>query len=1202
MARPERVLDPTAGPVQEFAAALRLLRRSAGNPGYRTLADRAGYSPSTLSDAAGGRRLPGLAVVRGFVAACGGDPAEWEERWRAASAALTAQANVRTGRDADAPPYLGLASFQLGDAGRYFGREALIADLAARAGATGLLAVVGASGSGKSSLLRAGLVPALTGEAGAAPLIVTPGERPMDEHRAALAGPLPGVIAVDQFEEVFTLCRDAAQRADFIDVLLDAAAEPGVVVLIALRPDFYGHCARYERLATALAGATAPLGPMTEEELSRAVTAPARTAGLSVERALVTKVLADAAGQTGALPLVSHALLETWRHRQGTQLTLAAYEATGGLTRAVAQTAEREYAALGAAAQAAARDLLTRLTALGEGTADTPRRVYTAELDRPATAEVVERFARARLLVVGEDTVEIAHEALITTWPRLRAWLTEDRESLRIHRRLTDAATVWDGLGREDGDLYRGPRLTIAREWADRPGRAAELNTVEREFLHAAVSAEDAERAAATRRARQIRRLTAGLAVLLTLALLGAGTALWQWREAVTQRQAALSRQLAAEATAVARTDVPRALALAAGAYRAADTVEARGALLSLAGHQVYAGRLVHSDAVKEVAFSPDDRELALAGQDGAIGVWDLARRRVRTRLLGHDGAVRTIAYQPGGSLLSSGGLDGTVRLWEPARPGEPRVIHRGAAPVNGVEFSPDGTLLAAVFTSGEVRVWRVSDGTVRHRFAMPRGDRSDLHFNPGGDRLAVTGGDGRVTVWALAPGGRGWTVPAGAEPAEEVRFAPGGRLVASAGDSGVVYLRDAANGALRRILRGHHAGVRAMAFAPDGHTLITGDTGGVVYRWDVERGRPRAELVGNTTVPYSIAVSADGETIASGGRDRTALIWRRGTLPLAGPPGEIGNLAQSPDGRTLAATNPPQIVGGVATQETVLWDADSRRVRADDHTDVTATPTGPPEPPRALPAQPLLTWYQREAHLWDAAAGRRVRALRGFDDRQLAGDLHPASETAAVAGTDDTIRLFDGRTGALRAALHQPGRIYAVRFSPDGRRLISVTAGGVISVWDVAARATTAVWASGVNVVDVAVRADLGEVALGGGDGAISFWDTAAGRLRYAGRPAHAGAVDALAYSPDGRTLASGGHDTTVVLWDIALGRSTATLRGHRAAVTTALWSPDGATLYTGGADSAVIPWPVDAGRAYPHVCARLAADFPDHPRTACP
>ncbi|GGK08868.1 hypothetical protein GCM10010123_43410 [Pilimelia anulata] len=1199
MARPERMLDPTAGPVQEFAAGLREVRRAAGNPGYRELAERTGYSPSTLSDAAGGRRLPGLAVVRAFVDACAGDTAEWERRWRAAVRQQPAGPSLPAGREE--PPYRGLTSFDVADAGRFFGREALVATLTERARAHGFLAIVGDSGSGKSSVLRAGLLPALRAPDGDM-LVITPGERPMDEHRARLVAP-PALLAVDQFEELFTLCRDEGQRADFIAALVDAAALPGRVLLIALRPDFYGHCARYPRLAAALAGATVPIGPMTDGELTRAITAPARLTGLTVERALVTKVLADAAGQAGALPLISHALLETWRLCRGGQLTLAAYGSTGGLTGAIARTAETEYAALEPARRDAARDLLIRLTALGEGTADTRRRVYTAELDRPGLAEVIDRFARARLLVVGGDTVEIAHEALIGTWPRLKEWLTGDRDALRLHRRLTDAATAWDAQGREDGDLYRGPRLALAREWADRPADTAALNAVERAFLAAADRAERAERAAAARRARQVRRLNTALAVLLVLVLAGAGVALRQWRGAVTERELARSRQLAAEALAASRSDLPRALRLAVRSYRAAPTTEARGALLSLAGHRPYSGRLPHRDAVKEVAFSPDGTRLATAGQDGAVTVWDVAARREVHRLTGHVGAARAVAFHPGGDLLATGGLDGTVRLWHAGAGTAGPLVHDDGGRLDSVAFSPDGRLLASLGADGRVRLRRVPDLTPAGEFRTARGPRSDLAFRPDGGLLAVADGAGAVRLWDVRRG-RLLRNPATAGPRYAVRFTADGTGLVTAGADGAIEVRDTRGDRSRLALRGHLTPVRALAVNPRDGTVLSGAQDGTLTVRDGRTGRRLADLTGNAADIYGIAVSPDGRTVASAGRGQSVLLWQRDDLPYVGPPTEVADLAVSGDDRTLAAVANARLEGGRTMQGAALLDVGSRDTRVfEDRAPGSPYRGGP----AAVPPTPLATYSRWAATVWDADRGVPVQRVRAASGDITGVDLDRASGllavgTRAVDRPGGEVELVDVRSGSPVGRIARPAALLAVRFADRGRTLVAVDAAGGIAVVDVARRALRGEARTDLPVLDAAIRPGGNEVALSLNDeaGGISVRRVADGR-ETARHAEHTARVEALAYSPDGRLLATGGHDHVVLLHDAATGELLAALRGHAASVTAIAFDRAGRTVYSGDTDGTIAAWVTDPAAALDRVCVLAARRFPDSARTGC-
>jgi len=361
-----------------------------------------------------------------------------------------------------------------------------------------MVAVVGTSGSGKSSLVRAGLLAALQqgslpGSADWSYLFMTPGADPLAELAAKLAAldqaasaavlhdleadsrtldlaarrasvgcadDFRLVLVEDEFEELFTTCPDRAQRSRFIDLLVHAATMPDgrVTLIMALRADFYGECAEFPRFAEILVSAHELLGPLSDDEVRAAIERPAEAAGLRLEPGLVERILGDLGNAPGALPLLSHGLRETWQRREGRMLTVAGYVAAGGIRGAIAQTAERTFAGLGPADQAACRHLFLRLTEPGDGVDDTRRRVAFAEIMAPgesgaAMRRLIRRLADARLVTTGADSVEVAHEALIREWPRLREWLDDDREGLRVIRHLSEAARAWERLGRDLGEL-----------------------------------------------------------------------------------------------------------------------------------------------------------------------------------------------------------------------------------------------------------------------------------------------------------------------------------------------------------------------------------------------------------------------------------------------------------------------------------------------------------------------------------------------------------------------------------------------------------------------------------------------------------------------------------------------------------------------------------------------------------------------------
>ncbi|MGW7694445.1 nSTAND1 domain-containing NTPase, partial [Streptomyces asiaticus] len=724
--RPESSLDPSAGPVQRLAFELRKLRTEAGSPTYRALAARTGHGASTLSQAAAGERLPSLPVVLAYVKACGGDPQEWEERWRQAAAEEAAEPRSD---DAAEPPYRGLARFEPDDAALFFGRDQLIDDLLHLTAHHRITVVVGASGSGKSSLLRAGLIPRLrtTDDPDLRPAavrVITPGAHPLPDHDRRLV-PKEGAegdawLVVDQMEELYTLCTDPEERAGFIDRLLTAATpDSRLRVLIAVRADFFGHLADHRPLADALRDATLLVPPMNRDELREAIVKPAQTAGLIVERTLTARIIDEVDGEPGALPLMSHALLETWHRRKSRVLTLTAYEAAGGVHGAIAQTAEDLYTHLTPAQAASARRILLRLITPGEGAQDTRRPTAREELETEAssaTAEVLERLVNARLVMLDGHTVHLAHEALIAAWPRLREWIDDAREHLRLHRQLTEAAYTWNDLDRDPGALYRGARLTAAEEAFLKPGLRSDLTTMEEGFLAVSMEGRDREEYAAVRTTRRLRQFTTALSMLLALAL-AAGVIAWreyqisehQRNEAIVKEQVALSRQLAAQSGTRLGSNPDLASLLAVQAYRIRPTKEATASLFAAAALPLQQRLTGHHSIVRSVAFSPDGKILASSSDDDSVRLRDTASGKTRIVLSAGISGVESLAFSPDGRVLASGGHDGTVQLRD-GETGKLRSALKGQpGGAMSVAFSPEGRTLATAGGDGTVRLWDVA-------------------------------------------------------------------------------------------------------------------------------------------------------------------------------------------------------------------------------------------------------------------------------------------------------------------------------------------------------------------------------------------------------------------------------------------------------------------------------------------------------------
>jgi WD40 repeat protein len=1112
-------------------------------------------------------------------------------------------------------PYPGLDAFGPSQARWFFGRELLTGDLLdlldafLRAGYGGPVVVVGPSGAGKSSLLGAGLMKALQdGRLAAAGsnawpiLTITPGKTPLAtltatirtcaaaltgagvgsppgpagspvawesafatlraalRSRSAYQAPLRVTVVVDQFEEFFTADRDDAGRQAFLEALA-ALAAPGLdgpvgLVVLGMRADFYGRAAEYPLLRRALQSGQLVLGAMTPAEVAQAITWPARAAGLRLEAGL----------------------------------TVAGYEATGGIGGAIAKAADDVYTGLDADGQRTAQQLFLALVQVGsrdpndEGIPDTRRRlgrerVCSLTSDSAMASEVLDRFITARLITSGGQTVEISHDALLSRWPRLRDWIGQDRSGHLIHQSLEAAAQAWDREGRDSAALYGGIRLAAAHQWADDPGHPRSLSSVARDFLAAS----------GRRRRRVIRRRNGIIAILAALSAgmaLLTGYAFNQRAAAVQQRNQAIDNQVVAEAVQFGDSNIPLAAQLTLAAYRIQPTQDLRSRLLNTENTPLPSILFAPSESsgsvqVYQVAFSRDGHTLASADSRGTIRLWDLAAGPAHPRQLGQlrseIGPLTSLAFSPSGHILAVSGAGTMIWLWDLADPAHPR--HLGTIgrftkrtdPVENVSslaFSPSGHMLAAGVGGGMVRLWDLADPAHPRQLGQPLTSNPDssavsVAFSPDRRTLASGGSVGPIRLWDLAdpahPRPVGQPLAAG-DDVTSVTFSPGRRILAAGTGGGIVRLWDLANPAHPRQLgqpqTSGNSAVDSVTFSPNGHTLASGDADGTIRFWDISNlmnPQPFGQLLtsGGSNAVDSIAFSPDGHTLASGSDDGTDRLWNLPMTVLADS-NIVDSLAYSPRGHTLASGDDDGTIR--------LWDL-------------------------ADPARPRL--------LSQPQAGGRISPVGSVA-------FSTDGSSLAAAESNHTIRLWDVTDPAHPRPLAQLGRpqtginaipMNSAVFSPDGHTLASDDALGTIQLWDVTDPAhPRPLGRPETNSGDTLAFGSHGHtLAIASSGSTLQLWDlTHLAHPRMLSEPklskAESGSsASSAAFSPDGRTLASGITDGTIQLWDVtdpAHPRSLPQLGhpeiGGTSYVGSAAFSPDGHTLASVYADGTVQLWDV--------------------------
>lgn len=1129
-------------------------------------------------------------------------------------------------------PYRGLFAFREEDAPFFFGREEFTDLLAASVSDQSILAVIGSSGSGKSSVVYAGLLARLKQTTDWVIASFRPGQRPLQALAASLVPFLDGslgetarleetnrlaaafkagsvtlydvverirqkreserlVLVADQFEELYTLVHDATSRHRFLDVLLELVfmqqyrPAPVFTLVLTLRADFLGQALSYRPTADAIQEVDVKLGPMTGAELKRAVAQPAQKLGVAFEAGLVPRILDDVGHEPGNLPLLEFALTNLWEKQSAGHLTHNAYEAIGRVEGALARYADNVFSALSASEQLQARRIFVQLVRPGEGTEDTRRLATRAELD--GAWSLVHRLADARLVITGRDpagndTVEIVHEALIQKWGRLRDWMAADRDFRVWQERLRAAVRDWQSHDQDESGLLRGVSLSTAENWlAERPD---DLSQVEKDFIIAGIELrrrremETARQQAERERLR--RRFTWALAAGMLLALILASAAFLQWRSASRDRDAArvaLARQLVAQSQALLDENLDLSLLLAVEAVSLGGEEELEQNLVEVLAYSPNLAQFLHlpeSDYSSYLRAGLREDGLLAMGDDASITFWDVhtGQRTDHPEIASRVNTQSRIVFSPDGSKLA------TISVPDDA------------------EDSRDTPLMGSLRST---EIYRIEDGQLLQTFPSDV-FASTVVFSPDGS-LLTTVGLSRTEIWDVESGQLVQTLEGG--ELAFISFSPDSQLVAGSGAGGRLFVWDLSSGEVITNLPAPQNEIYATAFSPDGRFLVTASAGGSIRFWETEDWSSISQAIPAHDGPFLLAFSPDGATVVSAGEDGVVRRWLVASGEELGQPmrghqaGTIVGVTYAPGGETLLTG----MTVGTANErkpQVIAWKFPYRSLFGHDD-QILGVALGPEES--------MITSVAMDGKALRWSGNGQFPYMVAAMDWSLDGNwwgaaLAPDGQRIARGSRQGPVVMYDGNTGEKILTLDEPPLpIAGIDFTTDSRWIAGAGCGvgsltpqrcdtGRTWVWDAESGDVIGMTNfTDANMVhnDVAISDDGRLVASGtfvidGDASRIVLWDVATGELlaEQEAQAVGSSGVFGLAFSPDG-TLLTGNGPREFTIWEIGDGGQLSerfTLQNvHN--VTAAAFSSDGRRLATGQIDGTVALWDVETG-----------------------